>query len=256
MDDEQADVGPPGRTIEELITLIELQQELLSSVATGGPPIKTVDWIYKERRNRIRRGLREVGVDDPFPWATLWDWYGFWQTLGGYALRRGHVDRLASVALDALRVRQDSLGVADWGEGTVEGLEHRIDGLKATLETAQDLDDYQDVGRRSREILIGLASIAFHESMVASGKPIPGSSDAKARLDIFFDRRFPGKSNEEMRRFMKSAVALANSVTHSDDTAGVHAYAVAQATVLLVRVVSKLDMGPLDDDSSAAGLLF
>lgn len=255
MDDEQADVGPQGRTIDELITLIELQQGLLSSVATGGPPIKTVDWIYKDRRNRIRRGLRELGIDDPFPWATLWDWYGFWQTIGGYALRRAHVDRLASVALDALRLRRDSVGVADWGEGKVEGLEHRIDGLKATLETAQDLDDYQDVGRRSREILIDLASIVFDSSMVDVGEPIPGSSDAKARLDIFFDRRFPGRSNEEMRRFMKSAVALANSVTHSDDTASVHAYAVAQATVLLVRVVTKLDEG-LDDDSSVAELLF
>lgn len=46
MDDEQADVGPSGPTIDELIILIELQRGLLSSVATGGPQIKAVDWIY------------------------------------------------------------------------------------------------------------------------------------------------------------------------------------------------------------------
>ena len=52
MDDEDLrEVGPSGETIEELITLIELQQGLLASVATGGPQIKTVEWVYKERRS-------------------------------------------------------------------------------------------------------------------------------------------------------------------------------------------------------------
>lgn len=91
--------------------------------------------------------------------------------------------------------------------------------------------------------------------MVPFGNPIPGSSDAKARLDIFFDGRFPGKANEEMRRLMKSAAALANSVAHSIDTASFHAYAVAQATVLLGRVVSKLDEGPLHKDAAGTDLL-
>jgi len=142
--------------------------------------------------------------------------------------------------LDTLREKRDQDSVEDWGEATLDGLELRVDGLKQTLETGRDLDDYQDVGRRSREILIDLAELVFDESMVPFGVPAPAANNAKARLEMFFDRRFQGASNEEMRRFMKAAVALANSVTHSDDTERVHAYAVAQATVLLVRVASKL----------------
>lgn len=68
-DDLFLDVGPEGNTLDELITLIELQQGLLASVATGGPQINTVDGIYKERRRRIRRGIKELGIEDPFPWT-------------------------------------------------------------------------------------------------------------------------------------------------------------------------------------------
>jgi hypothetical protein len=39
------DVGPRGDSLDELITLLELQQALLASVATGGPRIETVDWV-------------------------------------------------------------------------------------------------------------------------------------------------------------------------------------------------------------------
>lgn len=81
---------------------------------------------------------------------------------------------------------------------------------------------------------------------------VPSPSDAKARLDLYFERRFPSKANEEMRWFMKAAAALANSVTHSNDTADVHAFAVARATVLIVRVAAKLERqpGPADDEFS------
>jgi hypothetical protein len=146
--------------------------------------------------------------------------------------------------IDELRARLDAVAVADWGEDTIDGVEHRLGGLKARLESAKTLDDYQDVGRRAREILIALARLVPAEDMLPVGKEPPGASDAKERLDLYFERRFGGKANEEMRRFMKAAVALANSVTHSGDTSEVHAFAVAQATLLIVRVMARLERQP------------
>ncbi|MBI3748058.1 MAG: hypothetical protein HY262_04320 [Chloroflexi bacterium] len=248
MDDEHyLDVGPPGDTIDELITLLELQQGLLTAVATGGPQMKTVDPTYKQRRTRLRRGLGALGVSDPFPWSGLWEWYGVWGTFGGYAGRRNHIEQLVSPVIDELRARLDAVAVADWGEDTIDGVEHRLGGLKARLESAKTLDDYQDVGRRAREILIALARLVFSEDMVPVGKEPPGPSDAKERLDLYFEHRFGGKANEEMRRFMKAAVALANSVTHSGDTDEVHAFAVAQATLLIVRVTARLERQPVPE---------
>jgi hypothetical protein len=71
-DEDYLEVGPSGDTIDELITLFELQQGLLTAVATGGPQIKSVDAIYEQRRSRIRRGLGALGLSDPFLRSGLW----------------------------------------------------------------------------------------------------------------------------------------------------------------------------------------
>jgi hypothetical protein len=243
-DDDYLDDGPAGDSIDELIQLLGLQQGLLTAVATGGPQMKTVDPLYKRRRAKLRRGLAALDIEDPFPWTGLWEWYGVWGSYGGYAGRRAHLEELAGPVRDELEAKRDATGVADWGEENIDGIEHRLVELKRRLEGARSLDDYQDIGRRAREILIALGRLIFDEGMVPSGQAVPGPSDAKARLDLYFEQRFPGKANEEMRRFMKAAAALANSVTHSNDTADVHAFAVAQATVLVVRVAAKLERQP------------
>jgi hypothetical protein len=237
---DEDDIGPAGATIEEIVTLIELQQGLLSSVATGGPRIETVERTYKARRDRIRRALRPYGIPEPFPWGDLWEWYGVWQELGGYALRRRHVAGLAGPVLDQLRERQDSTGLSDWAAGGIESIRVRLEGIKLTHQTATNLDDYQDVGRRCREVLSDLSDEVFDASMVPDGQPTPVAKDAKARLDFFFASRFPGQSGEEMRRLMRATLALANATTHSDSTTAVTSYAVAQATILVVRVAEIL----------------
>lgn len=243
-DEDYLDEGPTGDSIDALIEPLGLQQGLLTAVATGGPHMKTVDALYKRRRSRLRRGLAALGTKDPFPWTGLWEWYGVWGNYGGYGGRRAHIEELAGPVREELETRGDATGVADWGEENIDGLEHRVAELKGRLEAAQSLDDFQDIGRRAREILIALGGLVFDESMVPAGQEVPGASDAKARLDLYFEQRFPAKANDEMRRFMKAAVALANSVTHSNDTADVHAFAVAQATVLIVRVAAKLERQP------------
>ncbi len=113
--------------------------------------------------------------------------------------------------------------------------------LKDELATASTVDDFQDVGRRCREILIDLAELVFDESMVVRGAVMPARNDAKSRLDLFFATRLPGPSNEEIRRFAKAAVGLANAVVHDADATDVHAFAVAQATLTLVRLADRLD---------------
>jgi hypothetical protein len=241
---DEDEVGPLGATIEELITLIELQQGLLSSVATGGPRIEAVERTYKTRRDRIRRGLRPYGIPEPFPWGSLWDWYGFWQSLGGYALRRRHVEGLAGPVLDQLRERHEAIGLSDWADGGIESLQARLEGIKLTLQSAASLDDYQDVGRRCREVLSDLSDEVFDPSLVPDGQPSPVAKDVKARLDLFFAARFAGESGEEMRRLMRATVALANATTHSDSASAVTSYAVAQATILVVRVAETLTAQP------------
>lgn len=145
---------------------------------------------------------------------------------------------LPSKAHQLVRARDQAL--TDWGPATAGDIEDRLEGLREELVNASSLDDYQDVGRRTREILIELARNVFDASMVPSGEETPGISDTKRMLDYFFEARLPGNANAVMRALMRAADKLANTETHSSDASAVHAYAVAQAGVLIMRVAQML----------------
>jgi hypothetical protein len=114
-------------------------------------------------------------------------------------------------------------------------VDHRLDGLKAEYDAAEILDDLQDVGRRSREILIDAANLVFHDWMVQPGGEVPSPNDAKARIDGFLDQAAAGKAREDLRRVLRASHTLNNTVTHSNHTTRAETFAAAQATVLMVR---------------------
>jgi hypothetical protein len=117
-----------------------------------------------------------------------------------------------------------------------EAIEDRLQQLIDRFTTATELDDFQDVGRRARELLIDLANKVFDPAMTPAGPPLPGSSDAKTRLEMYFNATFVGGTNAELRAFMKKTHALANAVAHSPTVGRAEAYACAQAMVLLVHI--------------------
>jgi hypothetical protein len=70
--------------------------------------------------------------------------------------------------------------VSDWGESeeadtTWGTLEACLEGLKDEFDKATARDDWQDVGRRAREIMIDAADLVFEDSM------IPPDESAKGR---------------------------------------------------------------------------
>lgn len=107
---------PIGANARELLQLVRAQAALLTDVATGGREIKTVEHQYVERRRRIRRGLEDLGLADPFPWRSLWDWYGFWSgNLPSYVSRRGYIIEITASTIDELEARADVPSVSDFG---------------------------------------------------------------------------------------------------------------------------------------------
>ena len=117
-----------------------------------------------------------------------------------------------------------------------EAIEDRLQQLIDRFTTATELDDFQDVGRRARELLIDLANRVFDPAMAPAGQPLPGSSDAKTRLEMYFNETFVGGTNTDLRAFMKKTHALANAVAHSPMIGRAEAYACVQAMVLLVHI--------------------
>jgi hypothetical protein len=229
------------------IHLVEQQAALLISVATGGPQFKAVEGQYQERRDILRRVLRRWGVEYPFPWRSLWEWHGAYSSkYPHYQQRRAHIRELADVAIRQLEVIQDPalLDIATSADESTS-IERRIGEMRNRLGTARTLDDFQDVGRRAREVLIAAVNEVFDEAMAKAGQEVPKRSDAKARFDLVTEARFAGSARAEMRAFMRTAWDLAAKVTHGgseDRLAAVRqdAVAAAQASLAIARVLSEM----------------
>jgi hypothetical protein len=237
------DPEPDASKLDGLMTLLQKQRDLIISVGTGGHPIKEVNGKYEKRRRALNAGLRSRGIEPPFPWDDLWEWYAFYSSeMGTYAERRIHVRKLAKVAEQALERLMDGVEVADPGTVGTESwaaLDARVEGLVLELSRASSNDDMQDVGRRSREVLIDAAKLLADPSYVPEGTEAPKSGDAKNWLDLVLNAKAGGSRHAELRAFIRATWVLAQRVTHGDVNR-VDAYAAAQATVLIVRTLQQL----------------
>lgn len=238
--DDAQNSDPDPSTIGGLRELVEIQRDTIAAIATGSP-MATHRESYRRRRASLRSAFRSRALSDPFPWEDVdivWAWAKQWPS---YAERRAAVAKRVTPLLDQLDDLERLGNVDDWGGSPDEWskLEERISGLRDELGGATTLDQYQDVGRRCREVLIDVVSLAFAADMVPDGKEHPKAADAKARFDLILQAHAVGSTHAELRKLMRSAWDLAQKVTHGEITR-VDAFAAAQATVLLVRTLAEM----------------
>ncbi len=239
LDDE-----PDGSTIEGLIFLVEQQRDLIAAVATGTAINDDLNALYKKRRRKIRQRLTALGFKNPFRWSDLLTWWAFCSAprMNTYAERRLFVAELTDPLLIELEDRNRP--ITDWGpsnEGASwQELEARLEGLKVEFDRAKSLDEFQDTGRRAREILIDAANLAFDELMLPAGGEQPKKGDATGLVEVILRERLSGKSKERLRQLIRAAWNVANKVTHSRGAERIDAFAAAQATVLVVRTLQAM----------------
>lgn len=238
-DENGVPAGDPAGTL----VLLDRVAALLVSVATDGPRVEEANARYKSDRTLLMRALRSLGLEYPFPFRDLWEWYGHWtQHFPKWAQRREYIGQLAGPVRDALEAIDAGVQVHDPGAPgplTWTELEARVAGLADELRAASSQDDLQDVGRRCREILIDLAALIADAALVPDGQEAPKGADAKGWLALFLAEHARGSSGERLRQFVNATWALAQEVTHKGN-ARVTAYAAAQATILLVRTLQML----------------
>ena len=116
----------------------------------------------------------------------------------------------------------------------------RIAELKAEFEGATTLDGYQDVGRRSVEIILGAVKLVWDPGLVAAGESPPKGDDAKAKFDIILSASAPGKSHEELRSLLRAAWRLGHDTKHSGHADRLSAFCSAQAAVLIARSLQEI----------------
>ena len=226
----------------EFERLIDAQKDLMIAVATGGPPIATVNEDYKSRRAQIAHQLRTEGKRDPNPFDDLWAWYGRWRSgdLPRYQDRRMYVQDLYRPLLEEL-AGIPQVGVSDpisiptgW-----TAVDRKVDRIIAELPKASAAEEFQAIGLYCRECLISLAQAVYDPSKHRSSNGVePSEADAFRMLDAYFSEKLGGSSNEAPRRHAKSSLQLANDLQHKSTAEYIHAALCAEATRTVVNIVA------------------
>ena len=90
-----------------------------------------------------------------------------------------------------------------------------VDSMNHRLLSGDTEEDFQAVGLLGREALISLAQAVYRPDHHPSLDGVsPSQTDAKRMLEAFVAAVLPGSGNEEARRLVRSAVALAESLQH------------------------------------------
>jgi len=236
---EQVSSSP--NDLKELIQKIEQQKALMIAVATGGPRIQSVNEEFKLRRIEILTILLKLGMEDPNPYADLWNLYGKWSdgSLPSYQSRRNYISSLFQPLLDNLillsqRKTIQVVELTGW-----ERVDRNTDKVVQSLATAKDEEDFQTVGFLCREVLISLAQVVYDPSVHSSFDGVkPSETDAKRMLENYIASELSGSSQEELRRYVKSAYNLAVFLQHKRNAGFKEAALCTEATRSLINSIA------------------
>jgi hypothetical protein len=243
---------------EAALILTDKVSSLMTSVATGGPQIKSVDADYKREHRALRAVLRRLEIEYPNHFDDLWRWYGRWSEgdMPQYRDRRAFVAELfapvrqALADLDAV-THELAEGVADGPTGWPQ-IDDQMRRLRKLFREADDADAFNGVGLQCVKILTWLGRMVFDPARdLPTGEDEPGMDDAKARIAFFVRRCAPGSNGENLRKLVNAAYAQANGAKHRHTATRIDAGVAANATALIVSTLRLLDEEDRDGTTSA-----
>lgn len=227
--------GDLNKALEEL-------KNIMISVATGGPQIKTQLGRYNVLKIQVDEGLKERKINNPITFTDLWQWYSKWSTdLPNYASRRQFVTDLVQPTIDVIKNSTLDYGLNPIFEDPTgwERVDRTISQIKNLIISSKTEEDYQTIGLLCREVLITVAQQVYDADKHPSLDGVdPSSTDAKRMLDAYLAAELSGGNNENLRRHAKASLVLANDLTHKR-TADFKLVAIcAEATNSLINIIS------------------
>lgn len=208
---------PQGVTKQTIIQLIERIKTLMISVSTGGRRIQEVNEQYMAMCKMLDQYFSILGLDNPNPYKDLWEWYGRWSQpdLNTYASRRTFIPQLYQKTVEEIDKSQEDFPDNVYEPTGWDRVDRAVYEMKKRLSVADTEEKYQAIGMIGRETLITAAQQVFNRKLHKPSDGIePSDTDAKRMLDAYFMYVLSGLANERYRKFAKSAVDLANHLTH------------------------------------------
>jgi hypothetical protein len=229
-------------TSEELLKLLECQKRLMISVSTGGQKIDDVNPDYQSRFKVISDGLSERGIKNNNPFKDLWEWYGKWSdtSLPTYQSRRVYIAEMFDPILESVKSLQKGSINPVFEEPTGwTRVDRNIVEVKLRLVQSSTEEQYQAVGLLCRETLISLAQVVFIEDEHKTLDGVKASkTDAKRMLEAYISNQITGKTNENIRKYARASLELANELTHKRTAEYRHAAMCAEATNAVVNIIA------------------
>ena len=208
---------PQGVSRQAIIDLIERIKTMMISVSTGGPRIQEVNTKYLAAYKTLDEHFTVLGLENPNPYKDLWEWYGRWSQpdLKTYASRRAFIPQLYEQTVDEINKSQEEFTGDVYEPTGWDRVDRAIYEMKKRISIADTEEKFQAIGMLGRETLITTAQQVFNRDVHKTEDGVdPSDTDAKRMLDAYFMYVLSGSSNERYRRFAKSAVDLANHLTH------------------------------------------
>lgn len=200
----------------EVLSLIETLKSIMISVATGNNHIQDVNDFYQQQYKECDLILNNLGVANPNNFLNLWDWYTEWKdkNLTTYASRRQYIAELYKDLIDSINEPSDNS--VDIFEPTGwDRVDRAIYEMKSNLSNAKNEEQFQAIAMIGRETLITIAQQVYNAKIhICEDGVVPSNTDSKRMLDAYIQYTLCGSSNERQRKFAKSAIDLANQVTH------------------------------------------
>lgn len=228
---------------EKLIKLLESLKSLMVSVSTGGPDIQKVNNDeYQSNFKETSEGLRERGLENPIPFNDLWGWKGKWSdhSLPTYKSRRNFLGQMFNPLIERVKGGESVSVNPVFEEPTGwSRVDRSMDEIKLQLMKASTEEQFQGIGNLARETLISLAQEVYDSEQhpILDGKKA-GKTDVKQMLDAYIAVELKGRPNENIRKYAKVSLDMANDLTHRRTAEFRLAALCAEATNAVINIIS------------------
>jgi hypothetical protein len=232
----------------ELLTEIESLKSIMICVATGKEKIDVINNDYKSKYQIVNEILEILDLENPNNFRDLWQWYSRWSggDLPSYKSRRNYISELYEELINIIENSEEHQTINQPYEITGwNRIDRSILEMRKRIEEAVNEEQFQAIGLLSRETIISLAQQVFDKEKHKTTDEIKLSeTDANRMLEAYINTELAGGTNEVLRRYTKSALALANYVTHKRTAS------IDDASICLISVISLVNIIKVVDNES------
>jgi hypothetical protein len=224
-----------------LLERIDSARNYLVSVSTGVMRINEVNERYQREYSELDLELRRRGLENPIPYADLWEWHERWSSgdLPTYRSRRQFITEMVGPLHE--RVRELIAGnpaptpeLTGWPR-----VDRNVGEMRLRLAEAKTEEQFQTVGLLCREALISLSDVIWARDRHPPLDGIePSNSDAGRKLEAYLAVELEGGPNEEARRHAKAALKLALALQHRRTAEFREAAMCVEGTTAMISVIA------------------